>query len=112
MSILSTLFLLVLLAIGGIVVCVRQPGVARRGAICYGLTLAATAFVAFPLSIAIAFSATPLWAWLGSVLGVRLTGRAGPPLLCYLGTFVVCTGVLAACSISAMRMVLRRSGAK
>ncbi len=96
MSILSTLFLLTLLAIGGILLCVRQPDITHRAAICYGLTLAATAFVAFPLSIAVAFSATPLWAWLGSVLGMRLTGRAGPPLLCYVGTFIACMGILSA----------------
>jgi hypothetical protein len=111
-SILSLLLLLTLASIGGAVVCLRQPNLKHQNALSYAFALAATVLLAFPLSIAATFAATPFWSWLGSLLGVRLVGRAGPPMICHVGVLIVFTTLLGACSILVVRRALQRRTTK
>ncbi len=108
-SILSVLLLLILAPIAGVAVCLRQPTFRYRGALAYVCALTAAVFLAFPLSIATTFAAIPFWNWLGSLLSVRLVGRAGPPMICHVPVLIVFTTSLGACSVLLVRRALRRN---
>jgi Ca2+/H+ antiporter len=108
-SILAVLLLLTGLSIAAVAVGAQQRQWRYRGAFCHVFALLSAVLISFPLSIAATFTATPFWKWLGSLLGVQLAGRAGPPVICYFGVFVLFTGLLGTLGVLLVRRALAGS---
>ena len=94
MTILGLLVVLTTVSVVAAWVCLRTVSFRHSRRYGYALVLLAAVLVSLPVSVAIVFSATPFWNWLGRILGVRLVTHGGPVGWCYLPVFVVCVAVL------------------
>jgi hypothetical protein len=109
-SILAVLLLLTGLSIAAVAVAVQWRTWRYRGVFSYFFALLSAVLISFPLSIVVTFTASPFWNWLGSLLGMRLVSRAGPPIICYFAVFILFTGLLGALAVLLVRRVLAGNG--
>ncbi len=103
MSILALVLVFAIAAGAGALACARPAATPVLRLLAYALAAVASTLIALPLSIAITLSADPLWNLVGSVVGVSLVRRRGPPIPCYVVTFTACLAVLGTSSIAVVR---------